>query len=359
MFAFAHLTFLLFCFSCDVRAVALQSFSVDENAPPHVLVETDGIPTNSTTNATRNTGLGGVYPLLETDGTDGERGLLRGSADPTKVFSDSAPDHMILVPGHSVVRVEKLSLAPTSDSAWYLLPYQQQQDFSQIIMSHIRWGVKLLHSDEKALLIFSGGQTRGDVGPMSEAASYYYAAQQAGLIGGTEQATEDGLRLQSRVFLEEYARDSYENLLFGQCRFREVTGAYPKRVTVVGFDFKQYRYSTLHRAAAGLREDTFVYVGIRAMHPNFNYTRAEAGERAAVEAFSKDPYGCGGMVSTDGLSEAEAAAALGAKKMQRNPFQRSVPYLASNPQAREKLTHCERVTNVTNRGEEGDNAGVR
>jgi hypothetical protein len=38
--------------------------------------------------------------------------------------------------------------------------------------------------------------------------------------------------------VEDYARDSFENLLFSICRFKEVTGNYPARVTVVGYTFK-------------------------------------------------------------------------------------------------------------------------
>ena len=35
-----------------------------------------------------------------------------------------------------------------------------------------------------------------------------------------------------RALTEEHARDSFENLLFSVCRFRELTGAYPQNITV-------------------------------------------------------------------------------------------------------------------------------
>lgn len=42
-----------------------------------------------------------------------------------------------------------------------------------------------------------------------------------------------------RALTEEHARDSFENLLFSVCRFRELTGSYPRNITVsiltVGF----------------------------------------------------------------------------------------------------------------------------
>jgi hypothetical protein len=35
-----------------------------------------------------------------------------------------------------------------------------------------------------------------------------------------------------RTLTEEHARDSFENLLFSVCRFRELTGTYPYNITV-------------------------------------------------------------------------------------------------------------------------------
>lgn len=35
-----------------------------------------------------------------------------------------------------------------------------------------------------------------------------------------------------RALTEEHARDSFENLLFSVCRFRELTGMYPYNITV-------------------------------------------------------------------------------------------------------------------------------
>eukprot|EP01037_Dinobryon_pediforme_P037403 gene37403-44865_t len=64
----------------------------------------------------------------------------------------------------------------------------------------------------------------------------------------------------SNVYLEEYARDSFENLLFSICRFREVVGTYPKSISVVGFDFKGKRFSEHHRKAIGFPEANFTYV---------------------------------------------------------------------------------------------------
>ncbi|OMJ25218.1 hypothetical protein AYI70_g1047 [Smittium culicis] len=68
--------------------------------------------------------------------------------------------------------------------------------------------------------------------------------------------------IMGRVFMEEFASDSYENLLFSICRFHEVTGNYPVRITVVGFDFKKDRFNDFHLKAIGYPSIRFTYIGI-------------------------------------------------------------------------------------------------
>ena len=53
-----------------------------------------------------------------------------------------------------------------------------------------------------------------------------------------------------RAHTEEFARDSFENLLFSLCRHRELTGGYPQRLTVVSLPFKRERSSRAQKAAA-------------------------------------------------------------------------------------------------------------
>lgn len=121
-------------------------------------------------------------------------------------------DHLVVVAGHSVMRLNRLQSATYDESSWYLLPYQLGQGFPGVITSHVKKGIEIAREDPGSLLIFSGGQTRVDVGPTSEASSYYYLAEQNGWLN------DAGGTMRRRVFLEEYARDSYENLLFAICR---------------------------------------------------------------------------------------------------------------------------------------------
>ena len=120
---------------------------------------------------------------------------------------------------------------------------------------------------------------------------------------------------------------SYENLLFSICRFREVTGSYPSRITVIGFDFKQKRFTDLHRKAIRFPIEKFRYVGLVPSATFFDHSKAAMGELSAVSAFENDLYGC----HTLELSQ---------KKEKRNPFKRSIPYALACPELNDLLAFC-------------------
>jgi hypothetical protein len=226
--------------------------------------------------------------------------------------------HLIIVPGHAISMCCTSNLF--SDAAWWLLDYQRGHNTPSAIMQHIEAGVKIASSDPFALLVFSGGATREPVGPRTEGSSYFYVADGLGWWGHGA--------VRRRAVLEEYARDSFENLLFSIARFREVSGSYPKEITVVGFDFKAARFEDLHRKAIGFPAGEFHYHGI---HPdgNFDTIAAERGEEETRDAFSIDPYGC----RSDGM--------LGKKRHSRDPFLRTPPYTDTAPEIRALLTWCE------------------
>lgn len=237
---------------------------------------------------------------------------------PDAMEGGSKFDRLIVVACHAVLRVSEMADAKTSDHAWYLLDYQKNVGFPRVISRHIQKGLDELAEDSNSLLIFSGGETRGDVGPLSEAASYYYAAEGMHHGGMSSQ-------IKHRIFLEEYARDSFENLFFAIIRFREVSGHYPRHVTVVGFDFKATRFTDLHRRALGYPAHAFDYVGLTSPSP-FDQPAAETGEKNAMAAFQKDPYGCRGN--------------LRSKRRGRDPFHRTIPYELSAPELVPLLEWC-------------------
>jgi hypothetical protein len=93
--------------------------------------------------------------------------------------------------------------------------------------------------DSNSLLVFSGGQTRPDAPPTTESQSYLRLALDAGLLPAAPAF--------QRATTEEFALDSYENVLFSLARFKEVTGRWPRRMTVVGFEMKRARWVAFFR----------------------------------------------------------------------------------------------------------------
>jgi hypothetical protein len=79
--------------------------------------------------------------------------------------------------------------------------------------------------------------------PLSESQSYLSLARTLDLIPNSPppSSSSEKLPLNMRVTTEEYALDSYQNLLFAIARFREVVGEWPGRITVVGYGMKRRR----------------------------------------------------------------------------------------------------------------------
>jgi hypothetical protein len=261
--------------------------------------------------------------------------------------SNAPFDHLVVVPGHSVLNIESFSHENVNnDNAWKLLDYQEKQGLPDIISSHILTAVNISNNDIKSVLVFSGGQTRMDAGPISEGLSYYIYSKKNGWLD----------QLDKRVFIEEYSRDSFENLLFSLCRFKEVTGVYPSKVTIVGFDFKEERYSTLHRVALDYPQSSFTYVGMRPTNAAFEHELAALGEQKTIGAFRRSMYGCdyslttdidhrpnlrGGIKTHSNKSNTEPISAeIVAKRLARNPYKRSIPYEISCPEVVPLLRWC-------------------
>ena len=140
---------------------------------------------------------------------------------PTTPSPWSDASHLIMVAGHAVLTAaHHTQVSVQSEDAWYLEPFQHGQ--LKTMLTHIKRGVELASEDNSSLLVFSGGETRAAAGPRSEAASYWEAAEAMSWYG-------HAARVRQRALLEVHARDSFENLLFAICRFREAAGRYPTR----------------------------------------------------------------------------------------------------------------------------------
>ena len=219
-------------------------------------------------------------------------------------------ENLVLVACHAVYAADDFA-RPSDDASWSLQEFQRGEP--PFYLEHVRRGVELAAEDEGALLVFSGGQTRADAGPRSEAGGYRLLANHFGWWG---------TRVRQRATTEEFARDSFENLLFGLCRFFELTGRAPRLVTVVGWSFKRERFG-LHREAVRFPAARFSYEGMN--DPADLRAAQESEAKNALEPFRQDPYG--------------AHPPLAAKREARNPFRRSPPYETSCPALAPLLRH--------------------
>jgi hypothetical protein len=235
--------------------------------------------------------------------------------------------------------------AAFDDSVWFLYDYQRGRGLPHAIVSHIRAGIRIALGDPAGLLVFSGGETRSNTGPETEGGSYYRVADALDLWDGRDAlpGPEDGIgvdaddagggdrrgavavavdanstttTVRARTVSEEYATDSFENLVFSVCRFREVTGRYPDRVSVVSFTFKRLRFETLHASALRWPVDRFDYVGVDPPpSTGFDLSESSRGEYSnSLLPFTSDPYGCHSEVlqkkRRERVSGDEASAAL-------------------------------------------------
>ncbi|KAK9356159.1 hypothetical protein V1523DRAFT_451563 [Lipomyces doorenjongii] len=226
--------------------------------------------------------------------------------------------HLIIVAGHAIWKGQPSINAGEDASEWHVMNLKDFQVGQQAtFIKHIEMGVSQGLADQSAIVVFSGGQTDRGAGPVSEAQSYWNLAIARSIISETDK------EMSMRVLTEEYARDSYENLLFSICRFYEFTNVYPQKITVISHKFKGYRFDNLHRVALRYPKSSFKFIGLspRGEEPT------EAERVNAVEPFQQDPYACSHPMLVE-------------KKMARNPFRRRAPYIDSCPQLYGLFTYC-------------------
>jgi hypothetical protein len=227
------------------------------------------------------------------------------------IVDDSRLRDLVLVAGHAAFKanVSGVPAAVDSDDAWVLQSFQTGEP--PFYVEHIRRGVVLAANNPAALLLFSGGRTRPDAGEWSEAKTYLDIARARQFwISDTMSARLKGIRegLAARTNLENFARDSFENLLFGICRFQQLVGSYPRTVTVASWAFKSARFH-LHREAIRFPAYRFRFVGV---NDPLDLSDALKGERTALHSFSGDPFGSGPDLS--------------GKRLKRNPFNQQHTY---------------------------------
>lgn len=90
--------------------------------------------------------------------------------------------NLVMVAGHSVYTHSSCGKVDKEDS-WFLESYQKHPGQAATFVTHIKEGIEIVAKDNGALLLFSGGETRKDAGPRSEAQSYWTAAESKGWFG--------------------------------------------------------------------------------------------------------------------------------------------------------------------------------
>ncbi|HID29741.1 MAG TPA: hypothetical protein EYP19_07010 [Desulfobacterales bacterium] len=200
--------------------------------------------------------------------------------------------NLVIVPGHAVY-VGACASDPYDGKKWVgTYPGYKYNDEVPNYVQHIQRGVNLVDQDVRALLVFSGGKTRQQT-PISEAESYLNVAEHLGWFGAPI--------VRDRTRLEEFATDSFENLLFSIQLFQMLHPKQqtPQRVTVVGLRFKKERYQ-LHAEAIistghkGIPPFVFRYDDVNDVPDYVLDAGSGEGEELTRRQFQVWPFGDGG-----------------------------------------------------------------
>ncbi|GME96580.1 unnamed protein product [Ambrosiozyma monospora] len=243
------------------------------------------------------------------------------------------PKTLIILPCHAIYTPQKevTELSPeylptpetpgpgTSQADWQLVSFQLESQDQISFLHHIYESLKVLQTDlQNSTLIISGGFTKKQI-ERSESESYLKCAQDRGLISSELKNSKD------KILLEECARDSFENVLFSLALYKSKFGYYPDRITIVGFEFKRYRFMNQHLKVLQFPETNIEYIGIGPIYPSqehfgisdlkeyelkkkaFFDDLVNCEDKFAVQLFDLNPFGSLG-------------SKLHAKKEVRDPF---------------------------------------
>lgn len=208
--------------------------------------------------------------------------------------------------------------SPHDENNWHLAPFQKSDPATgkpgehETFLAHIQasldvlttgtnatWKEDVPWNQDSTILIFSGGPTKQDLTPLSEARSYYHAALAEelaqGHIGGGRARQ---LYSQGRILLEEHATDSLQNLLFSILLFRKMVGTYPKNIRIITHAFKARRFLELHAPAIRWPKDRIQVQGIDPVMSSADVESTLAGEeRFGYTPWKEDSLGMGEVLS--------------------------------------------------------------
>jgi len=108
--------------------------------------------------------------------------------------------------------------------------YTEHPEQIKIYKAQLKKALQLLNAGNYDVLIISGGYTKPQV-EKSEARGMLDWSEDLGLV------TDKGI-----ILLEEYAQDSFENLLFSMCRFFQFFGEFPASIGSCTWKFNIRRF---------------------------------------------------------------------------------------------------------------------
>ncbi|KAF1957147.1 hypothetical protein CC80DRAFT_55194 [Byssothecium circinans] len=221
-------------------------------------------------------------------------------------------ENLVIVCCHAIFHPDASSPSlplhsPYNENNWYLAPFQKSNPDTgnpgeqETFMAHVLSGVDALSRAPKddTLLILSGGSTKGSLTPLSEARSYYNAALACELVEGSQgEGRVQQLLANRRILLEEYATDSFQNLLLSILLFRRTTGKYPKQIRIITHAFKSKRFLDLHAPAIKWPPDRVQVQGIDPVMSRADLEETVRGEeKYGYALWLKDPFGVGDVLA--------------------------------------------------------------
>ncbi|WPH01794.1 Hypothetical protein R9X50_00464700 [Acrodontium crateriforme] len=213
-------------------------------------------------------------------------------------YAASQYTHLLLVCCHAVFTREH---EWRDENAWLLKDFQKSNASTgklgehHTFVAHILTAAFAAIANPNALIIFSGGQTTDH--PRTEAEGYGHV-----LSDLVAKYQLPNLPCET----ENLATDSYQNLLFSILKFKNVTGNYPKNITIFTHAFKNKRFLECHVPALKWPSNR---VQVQGINPPFTLNELQEVERfehlRAYRAFKEENlYG--------------RAAALAQKQLDRN-----------------------------------------
>lgn len=207
---------------------------------------------------------------------------------------------------------------PHDEGNWHLAPFQKSDPATgkpgehETFLAHVQasldimttgpnatWKEDVPWNQDSTILIFSGGATKQNLTPLSEACSYYHAALaqelSQGHIGG---GRAHQMYSKGRILLEEHATDSLQNLLFSILLFRRTIGRYPKNIRVITHAFKSKRFLELHAPAIHWPKDRIQVQGLDPVMSSAEIESTLQGEeKFGYTPWKQDPLGTGEVLS--------------------------------------------------------------